>query len=130
VPLAQQVRLLARRCLVDVEDASVMSKDDLSAKYPTAYGDVRFECGDGWHAILDELGAVMERHGARASQVKEKFSGLRVYTDGHGDDVEAAIRAAERASLVTCEQCGKPGQRRGGAWVLTLCDGCYGGKAP
>jgi len=46
-----------------------------------------FECGDGWYAILDalcgELDGVAKNYGLRieASQVKEKFGGLRFYYD-------------------------------------------------
>jgi len=29
---------------------------------------------------------------------------------------------AEAMSEVTCEQCGAPGEERGGGWIVTLCD--------
>jgi CRISPR/Cas system-associated protein Cas10 (large subunit of type III CRISPR-Cas system) len=34
------------------------------------------------------------------------------------------IDDAEYESSKTCEICGKPGKRRGGGWIVTLCDEC------
>lgn len=57
-------------------------------------------------------------------QVKEKFGGLRFYTDYSNDYLNGMIHMAECISYKTCEQCGKPGKPRSGGWVLTLCDDC------
>jgi hypothetical protein len=104
-----------------------MTTADLIAKYPRAYGKVYcgFYVEPGWLSILDELGAVMEQHGIAAAQVKEKFGGLRVYTDEAHAEVDAAIKAAESKAWKTCEVCGEPGKRvavNGGGWVKTMCD--------
>ena len=58
----------------------------------------------------------------RASQVKEKFGGLRVYLTSSTDEMEQAIRQAEEESFKTCEICGEPGALRRGGWLATLCD--------
>lgn len=58
----------------------------------------------------------------RASQVKEKFGGLRFYVDG-GDEVSnRLISFAESLSVKTCEVCGAPGRQRDGGWIKTLCE--------
>lgn len=59
-----------------------------------------------------------------ASQVKEKFGGMRFYTSGTDDFVEGLIHMAEQWAARTCEYCGMPGKLRGGGWLSTLCDKC------
>ena len=54
-------------------------------------------------------------------QVKEKFGTLRFYYSGGDDVIDGMVRMAEAMSGTTCEECGSPGQRRGGGWVTTLC---------
>lgn len=60
----------------------------------------------------------------RASQVKEKFGGLRFYTNYSLPEMEALIDEAEELSTKTCESCGAPGILRGKGWVYTACDEC------
>lgn len=58
-------------------------------------------------------------------QIKEKFGGLRIYTDiNASEDLYVMIDRAESDSLTVCMKCGKPGQRnaRGTGWLLTLCE--------
>jgi hypothetical protein len=57
-----------------------------------------------------------------ASQVKEKFGGLRFYTNGYTDEVSGMIRMAESMSYRTCEVCGSPGRSNNYGWISTLCD--------
>ena len=57
-----------------------------------------------------------------ASQVKEKFGGLRFYTNGYTDEVSGMIRMAESMSHRTCEVCGSPGRSNNYGWISTLCD--------
>jgi hypothetical protein len=111
-----------------------------------------FDCGDGWYQILDSLCGQIQSHidwshknhrwdlkwneenpdNSRAvrepvlqvvaSQVKEKFGGLRFYYDGGDDTINGMVRMAESWAANTCEECGAPGQTRGGGWIRTLCD--------
>jgi hypothetical protein len=60
----------------------------------------------------------------RASQIKEKFGGLRFYMTHATDKMYDLINEAERKSYTTCEVCGAPGEERGGGWIRTLCDEC------
>ena len=93
-----------------------------------------FECGDGWFKIIDQLSADItaldKRDGTTtiATQVKEKFGGLRFYIQSGSDAVFALIDEAEALSERTCEMCGEPGKLRGKGWVSTLCDSCWGTK--
>ena len=93
-----------------------------------------FECNDGWYNIIDVLCGEIQRYidfkekqddpveQVVASQVKEKFGGLRFYIEG-GDSVTfSLIDFAESMSLRTCEVCGNVGERRGKGWIRTLCD--------
>ena len=57
-----------------------------------------------------------------ASQVKEKFGGLRFYTNGYTDVVQGMISMAESMSYRTCEVCGSPGRSNNYGWISTLCD--------
>ena len=86
-----------------------------------------FECGDGWLMVIGELGlaATLQFPEARATQVKEKFGGLRVYHTEVNADLESLIYRAEQKAANTCEHCGaSPAKLRGKSWVRTLCDGC------
>lgn len=87
-----------------------------------------FAVSDGWFEIIKELAEKLEPMGVVAAQVKEKFGGLRFYINPVDksifDEVYKYINEAESKSYETCEKCGKPGSRRGGGWVITLCDEC------
>lgn len=57
-----------------------------------------------------------------ASQVKEKYGGLRFYYSGGDDGIDTMVSFAEMLSERTCETCGAPGKVRGGLWYYTACD--------
>lgn len=57
-----------------------------------------------------------------ASQVKEKFGGLRFYVDGATEKHYNYITFAESMSYRTCEECGAPGKTYTDGWHVTLCD--------
>lgn len=87
------------------------------------------DCGTGWWPLIRELDADLRTiwPDYRVGQVKEKFAGLRYYTDpvpaSVFDRFNARIRVAEKLSEEICEVCGSPGSvrsRRG--WLKTLCD--------
>jgi len=117
----------------------------LCAKYPEIFkdrhGDMRetamcwgFDCGDGWYNIIDNLCATIKNREYNltlhkkeyspvvATQVKEKYGGLRFYYTGGDDYIDGAVAFAEYMSEVTCEVCGKPGKQRGVMWMYTTCD--------
>ena len=92
------------------------------------------ECGDGWYEIINKACWLIDHHykgkdsDFRWFQIKEKFGTLRLYYNG-GDEfggyVCGVVAMAESISAVTCEQCGNAGSRRGGGWIVTLCDSCH-----
>lgn len=55
------------------------------------------------------------------SQVKEKFAGLRFYVDGGTNEAHNYISFAEDMSMVTCEECGAPGEIRNTGWAKVRC---------
>lgn len=100
--------------------------------------------GAGWWKILlegfDRIEAILKEVPdtfIAILQVKEKFGGLRVYTDlrrSNGDRLDwgeheelhnrvgIVIEEMEYKAAITCEMCGEPGESRGGGWIKTLCD--------
>ena len=88
-------------------------------------GDIRetsmtfgFQHADGWFDLvwrlcerLEPVVAAAEKEAGRSFQVlqvKEKFGGLRFYTNFRNDAISALIEAAEIDSVHTCEVCGQP----------------------
>lgn len=122
--------------------------EKLCATYPEIFRDRKapmthtcmcwgFDIGDGWFRIVDDLCAALmiiaKREGVEplvATQVKEKFGGLRFYVQRATDAMHEAINNAENESYRTCEECGKPGVIREGGWVLVRCDEHSDGAAP
>ena len=90
------------------------------------------ECGNGWFKIIDLLCEILQwdtdnNHYPQieATQVKEKFGGLRFYTNGENEQQSGAIEYACYLSQHTCEQCGSMEdvtQTEG--WVVTMCKPC------
>ena len=98
-----------------------------------------FGCGDGWFKIIlelsNQLSSLLDEPGfkkMRAEQVKEKFGGLRFYVKGITGEAWLklmSLRYIQKAgdlSLVTCEECGKPGKRTTTdmGWIKVLCAKC------
>lgn len=118
----------------------------LVQKYPNLYRDRNtsmtqtamcwgFDIGSGWFQIIDNLSAKLEalilalpeadREYIRASQVKEKYGGLRVYLTSETPEMDEVIKEAENMSFETCEECGLPGTAKNSiGWIRTLCKGC------
>ena len=82
--------------------------------------------GEGWVPILDRLAADLIAMGWERSvaQIKEKFGTLCFYAEGTTRAMDDRIDQATTESSKTCENCGAPGERRSGGWILTLCDAC------
>jgi hypothetical protein len=88
-------------------------------------------CNDGWLGIISSACEILENHLKKTGksedfkfvQIKEKFGGLRIYTEGYSDDfIEGVVRMAESLSYKTCEITGRPGFLcRKGTLLKTLC---------
>lgn len=62
-----------------------------------------------------------------ASQIKEKFGGLRFYVNGANSEINNIINFAEHLSYHICEECGKMDETVvcfGKGWIRTLCYEC------
>jgi hypothetical protein len=74
---------------------------------------------------IDEAKAKLDEETLKvpvASQVKEKFGGLRFYVQAATDKHYQYISFAESMSYRTCEECGAPGKTYTDGWHTTLCD--------
>lgn len=92
----------------------------LALRYPMARS-IGFECFGGWQPILarlfDRLEAAIAVLPAGVSadfhivQIKQKFGRLTVHLSTEGTaEMQAAVRDAGEASVVTCEVCSAPGR--------------------
>ena len=128
-------------------------KEELDKKlvkeFPLLYGDRHasvkstamcwgFSCNDGWYRIIWDLSSRLEpliqkfidenpatEVYPKASQVKEKFGGLRFYMTHANDEIRDLIGKTEALSYKTCEVCGQPGKERDSGWIFTHCDDCH-----
>lgn len=108
----------------------------LREKYPQIFPhEFRFMCGDGWFDIIDALCYQIQQYEqlersqesirVSVSTVKQKFGGLRFYTDNQDEMITGMIRVAEAISYKICENCGNSGKCNSTAgWYFTLCDKC------
>ena len=89
--------------------------------------------GDGWYEILlkasQETTKIIERKKLDPqlycfTQVKEKFGEMRIYMSRSDEDIKQVIYRAMKASLTTCEDCGKPGRMYREGWMRTSCQKC------
>ena len=80
---------------------------------------------EGWANLVREA-FENKPENIKIVQVKEKFGGLRIYTDYHIEEFENLLQDIERRSFTICDVCGKPGTPRAkGFWIRTTCDEDY-----
>ncbi len=75
--------------------------------------------------MIDQAKTKLDEETAKvpvASQVKEKFGGLRFYVNGATEKHWSYITFAESMSYTICEECGAPGKRYTDGWHKVLCD--------
>ena len=90
------------------------------------------ECGDGWYKIIDLLCELLQWDidnnkypQIEATQVKEKYGGLRFYTNGENEHQSGQISYACNLSEITCEECGSmENVTQTTGWIVTLCSDC------
>ena len=80
--------------------------------------------GEGWFPIVEEAIIEIESRGGFILQVKEKFGGLRIYSQGGDyDAISEIVRKAEVKASRICEDCGEPGVLHNkNGWYKTVCD--------
>ena len=97
-----------------------------------------FECGDGWYDVIYTLCGDIQHHidhnldpkvdkdstQVVATQVKEKFGGLRFYYQGGDATIDGMVGLAESLSYKICETCGNKGKAYNDGWIRTHCEKC------
>ena len=105
--------------------------DQLIKKFPSIFKDMKYiSCGVGWYKLIEKLCQDILKYDpqweVRASQVKEKFGGLRFYIYNGNDDVGRVVDKAEQESYKICEVCGSHlGVKQTKGWIITLCKKHY-----
>lgn len=103
-------------------------------KLETPYELFGVECQKGWEGLIKPIFDYIEQYNSNKPkeeqieviQVKEKFGGLRFYTNFKTDELKELIRNAESESYKTCEKCGSKdniGYTVNG-WIKTYCLNC------
>lgn len=126
-----------------------MTIQELIQKYPKIFQDYEgnpdqcnwLDLPKGWIPVVDKLcGSIQSyidntvrytKEGPKGPeqitcvQMKEKFGGLRFYTNGHDDKIDGMITMAEYMCSNTCQICGSE-QDLGvtSHWVSVLCRTC------
>lgn len=93
------------------------------------------DCDDGWYDLIESLCEniidyciMYDCQMPDVLQIKEKFGGLRFYTNGTFREIDKMIEDAEDESFKICEECGANKNikmRNNNGWLKTLCDDCY-----
>jgi hypothetical protein len=118
-------------------------QDNLFEKYPNQFKNLKYiECGDGWYEIVSRCCSIvqyrldfLEKQNINMdfswSQIKEKFSLLRMYKYGADDYINGVVNMAENMSGCICEYSGDKGKLRNKkikdgqiilAWMKVLSD--------
>jgi hypothetical protein len=101
-----------------------------------------FECSDGWFDLIDALCRTIQTHvdwalessiksdedkeylQVRATQVKEKWGGLRFYYSGGDEYISGLVAMAEVMSSKICEDCGDKATIKTTGWIRNICHSC------
>lgn len=107
--------------------------DSLKLQYPILFSQVDgIYCGDGWINLIKQLCHVIDQEMISipeevhqeiyASQIKQKFGGLRWYMNQSTPFINGAIRMAEQQSCFICEACGNTGKLvNKNGWFFVAC---------
>lgn len=81
--------------------------------------------GKGWETLVRKVYNAKAGMGSTVGiiQVKEKWGGLRVYTDYYDSELEKTILQVGEDSFKICQDCGSPARLvKKGGWYQTLCE--------
>lgn len=108
--------------------------NNLRDKYPDILAHCALGHPPGWNLLVEQLLECITQYCANnnvtpisATQIKDKFGGLRFYYQGGDDMIDGMVWFAEHLSETICEDCGStegvvttspPG------WVYTRCPKC------
>lgn len=86
--------------------------------------DAKYMVGKGWSKLIDQLYDRLPNT-VYVYQVKEKFGGLRFYTNSLTEEEYKIVDEVCKLSEKTCESCGKEGYiDENESWLTCLCDEC------
>lgn len=105
---------------------------DAPQKFPELFKSCfDYSCPPGWEYIVCEACARFAdlEQTVDIVQVKQKFGGLRLYTNQYTPEIERIVQDAEEQCAYTCERCGsRDGSvdkfRGTSHWISTLCGPC------
>lgn len=107
------------------------SRDSLNARFGKQLEDLfgGIECLDGWNGLLYVMFEAIEKAQVRGDvpedfrwgQIKEKFGTIRLYYPPSLPEFEQLVHCIDRASAITCEVCGQPGQLFTEGWCKVRC---------
>lgn len=127
-----------------------MTTEELIAKYPKIFQQYEgnpgmvnwFGVPDGWLPVIDKLCGSIQSYvdnfvtytnddkqrptQVTCTQMKEKYAGLRFYTNGNDDIVEGMIMMAEYICDNTCQFCGSENNvsKNIEGWMYRQCETC------
>jgi hypothetical protein len=82
--------------------------------------------GKGWEQLVRRVYNAKEGMGISLGiiQVKEKYGGLRIYTESYIKEIEDIIREVGEESFHVCEICGNEGTlcKSPSGWYKTRCE--------
>ena len=112
--------------------------DEILEKNPIVFKNLQYiECSEGWATLIKSCASTIEQYIKRkipkeeqenyyATQVKQKFGGLRFYFSQLDPFIDGAIYLAETHSFFTCEKCGNSAITRNfKGYLITLCNSHY-----
>lgn len=113
-----------------MDDFPRIKKSDLVEEFPGVFDSARYvDVGIGWIQLVREFVAEALPHDPSLAvlEMKEKWGGLRIWTDTPVVAARLAKGRAEIKSGMTCEVCGEEGELRRPprgqyAWWRCLCD--------
>lgn len=109
--------------------------DEIVEKNPVVFKNLQYiECSEGWSILIKNCASTIEHYIKRkipkdeqenyyATQVKQKFGGLRFYFSQPDPFIDGVIELAEIHSFYVCEKCGNSATKRNiKNYLITLCD--------
>ena len=117
------------------------NQQELINKYPNLFINVDkspteslmcfgLECGEGWFNLIDETCSEIQKtlngRKLKFTQIKEKYGGLRIYTNYYIEDIDNILDEAEDKSFEICEECGSKENVKitETGWIYTRCETC------
>jgi len=133
----QELKVLEDKIKTELEPIIYHGKNGKPSQYPIAmFG---LECRSGWYETILQLILDIKIHleenresypefvkEITVDQIKEKFGGLRFYTNYSDKTIDTLISEAEEKCWRICEFCGSTediGHTTG--WITTICKKCH-----